>query len=128
MKDSCIAFKLLKRHGKPHVTYTKITYYLVFDLQLDMTTKAQYMAEGNLKDVPTYMIYSSVMSCVAVHIGFLMYSLNGLDILARDIINYFLESPQKEIIFFYAGNECKSNEDIVVVEICVLCGLKSSAL
>ena len=40
MNNSLIAFKLLERHGKPYVDYTKITCHLLLDLKLDMTIKS----------------------------------------------------------------------------------------
>ena len=108
--------------------YTEITCHLVFDLKLDMTRKARYVAGGHLTDVPTYMTYSSVVSRDTVRIGFLVAALNNLDILAGDIQNAFLEAPTKEKIFFYAGEEWKSDKDKAVIVVRALYGLKSSAL
>ena len=51
------------------------------------------------------MIYSSVVSRDNVQIGLLVAALNGLNILAGDIQNVFLEAPTKEKVFFYAGEE-----------------------
>ena len=59
---------------------------------------------------------------------FLIAALNVLDILADDIQNAFLEAPTEETIFFYAGDEWKSDKDKVVVVVRALYGLKSSAL
>ena len=61
------------------------------------------------------MIYSSVVSRDTVQIGLLVAALNGLNILAGDIQNVFLEAPTKEKVFFYAGEEWKSNKDRIVV-------------
>ena len=93
-----------------------------------MTKEAQYMAGGHVTNVPTHMTYTSVISCDTVRIGFLVAAFNGLDILAVDIKNSFLEAPTQEKIFFYDGNEWKYDKDRVVVVICTICGLKSSAL
>ena len=70
-----------------------------------MTRKAQYVECGNLMDVPTHMNYSSVMYCDTVRIGFLVASFNGLDIIAGDIQNAFLEAPTEDRILFYVGNK-----------------------
>jgi hypothetical protein len=128
MKNSCITFELKERGEKAPVGYTQITCHLVFDLKLDMKRKARYVAGGHLTDVSTYMTYSSVVSRDTVRIGFLMAALNNLDILAGDIQNAFLEAPTKEKIFFYAGDEWKSDKGKVVIVVRALYGLKSSAL
>ena len=128
MKNSRHAFKLLEKDAKAPVGFTEITCHLIFDLKLDMTCKARYVAGGHLTEVPTSMTYSSVVSRDTVRIGFLIAALNDLDILAGDIQNAFLEAPTKEKIFFYAGDEWKSDKDKVVVVVRALYGLKSSAL
>ena len=73
------------------------------------------------------MTYSSVNSCDTVHIGFLIVALN-LDILAGDTQNAFLEAPTKEKIFFYVGDEWKSDKGKVIIIVRALYGLKSSSL
>ena len=128
MKNSRVAFKLCEKGEKAPVGYTQITCHLVFDLKLNMTRKDCYVASGHLTDVPTYMTYSSVVSRDTVRIGFLMAALNNLDILAGDIQNAFLESPTKEKIYFYAGEEWKADQGKVVIVVRALYGLKSSAL
>ena len=128
MENSRVAFKLLPRGDSPPVGFTEITCHLIFDLKLDMTRKARYVAGGHLTDVPTSMTYSSVVSRDTVRIGFLIAALNDLDLLAGDIQNAFLSAPTKEKIFFYAGEEWKSDKDRVVVVVRALYGLKSSAL
>ena len=128
MKNSRVAFKLLEQGEKPPVGHKEITCHLIFDLKLDMTRKARYVAGGHLTDVPSSMTYSTVVSRDTVRIGFLVAALNDLDILAGDIQNAFLEAPTKEKIFFYAGDEWKADKDKVVVVVRALYGLKSSAL
>ena len=127
-KNSRVAFKLLERGQPPPVGFKEITCHLIFDLKLDMTRKARYVAGGHLTDVPTHMTYSSVVGRETVRIGMLMAALNGLELLAGDIQNAFLEAPTKENIFFYAGDEWKADEGRVVVVVRALYGLKSSAL
>ena len=57
-----------------------------------MTRKARYVAGGHLTQVPTHMTYSSVVSQETVRIGLLVAVLNGLELLAGDIQNAFLEA------------------------------------
>ena len=86
------------------------------------------MAGGHLTDEPTHMTYLSGMFHDTVRTGFLMAATNGLDILAGDIKNAFLEAPTQEKIFFYAGDEWKDDKGRFVVVISALYELKSNAL
>ena len=128
MKNSKVAFKLLSRGENAPPGYNEILCHLVFDVKLDMTRKARYVAGGHLTDVPANMTYSSVVSRNTVRIGFLAAALNDLDILAGDIQNAFLSAPTEEKIFFYAGDKWGADKDRVVVVVRALYGLKSSAL
>ena len=128
MKNSCFSFKLYEKEDKFPVGHIKITCHLIFDLKLDITRKARYVAGVHLTDVPTYMTYSSVVNCDIFCIGFLMAALKNLDILAGDIQNAFLEAPLKGNIFFYAGDKWKSDKYKVVFFVRSLYGLNSSAL
>ena len=115
MKNSRVDFKLCKKGEKAPVGHTKITCHKIFDLKIDMTKKARYVAGGHLTDVPTYMTYSSVVSRDTVCIGFLMASLDNLVILAIDIHNDLLEAPTKEKIFFCAGDEWRLIRKILLL-------------
>ena len=74
------------------------------------------------------MIYYSVVSLDTVRIGFLMTALKNLENLASDIQNAFLEAPTKENIFFFAGDEWKSEKEKFVIVVRSIYGIKSSAL
>ena len=128
MKNSRMAFKLLGTDEKPPVGFAEITCHLVFDVKMDLTRKARYVAGGHLTDPPSSMTYASVVSWDSVRIAFLIAALNDLNILAGDIQNAYLHAGTKEKLFFYAGDEWKSDKDKVVVIVRALYGLKSSAL
>ena len=128
MKNSRVDFKICEKVEKTLVGHTKITCRIIFDLKLDMTQKSQQVAVGQLTNASTYMYYSSVVSRDIAFIGFLIAALKNLDILARDIHNFFFESPTKQKIFFYAGDEWKADKDKVVIIVRELYGIKYSAL
>lgn len=128
MKNSRIAFQLLGREERAPVGFKQITCHLVFDVKMDLTRKARYVAGGHLTDPPSSMTYSSVVSRGSVRIAFLIAALNDLDILAGDIQNAYLHAPTKEKLYFYAGDEWKADKGRVVVIVRALYGLKSSAL
>ena len=83
MKNSRYTLKLCKKKdGKLLLSILTLidifTCHLIFDLKLDMTRKAQYVASGHITDVITYMTYSSAVSCDTVCIELLMGALNNL--------------------------------------------------
>ena len=128
IKNSKVAFKLLSRGENTLPGYNEILYHLVFNVKLNMTYKARYVASGHLIDVPANMTYSSVVSRDMVRIRFLDAALNDLDILAGDIQNAFLFALIEEKFFFYTGDKWGADKDCVVVVIRALYGLKSSTL
>ena len=62
MVNAKCAFKLLAQGDKPPPGYNEILCHLVFNVKLDMTQKARYVAGGHLTNVPANMTYSSVVS------------------------------------------------------------------
>lgn len=128
MKNSRIAFQRLGENEKPPVGFKEITCHLVFDVKMDLTRKARYVAGGHLTDPPSSLTYASVVSRDSVRIAFLVAALNNLNILAGDIQNAYLHAKTKEKLFFYAGDEWKADKDKVVLIVRALYGLKSSAL
>ena len=128
MKNSRIAFELLSRDDKPPPGYKKITCHMNFEIKMDLRRKARYVAGGHLTDPPSSMTYSTVVSRESVRIAFLVAALNGLNVLAGDIQNAYLNAPTEEKLFFYAGKEWKADEGRPVIIVRALYGLKSSAL
>ena len=86
--------------------YQEITCHMIFDVKMDFTRKARYVANGAMTEAPVGLCYSSVVSRDSVRIAFLVAALNGLDILACDIGNAYLNAPCREKIWFVAGLEC----------------------
>jgi hypothetical protein len=128
MTNSKIAFKLLDKDARPPPGSKEITCHLIFDIKLDGTYKARYVAGGHLTDPPTSMTYASVVSRESVRIAFLVAALNDLDILAGDIQNAYLNANTTEKVHFYAGPEWGCDEGRCIVIVRALYGLKSSAL
>ena len=128
MTNARIAFEVMPKDEKPPPGYKQITCHLVFDIKMDLTRKARYVAGGHLTDPPTSLTYASVVSRDSVRLGFLIAALNGLDILAGDVQNAYLNAETKEKVYFIAGNEWKANEGRTILIVRALYGLKSSAL
>ena len=77
---------------------------------MDLTRKARYVAGGHLTNPPLSMTYASVVSCDSVRLNFLIAALHDLYILAGDIHNAYSNAPKNEKVFFYAGDEWKSDQ------------------
>ena len=121
-----VAFKLLKDGEKMPSTFTKITCHLIFEVKFDLRMKARYVAGGHLMEPLSTITYSSVVSRESIQIGFLLSTLNGLDILAADIQNTYLNAPTEEKVWFRAGPKWGQHEGKPVLIVWALYGLKSS--
>ena len=115
------------RAGRQLVGYTEIKCHMVFDIKMDLTRKARLVAGGHMTDAPASLIYSSVVSRDSIRVAFLIAALNGLNILACDIGNAYLNAPCREKVWFLGGSEVGTEDK---VKVCVmtraLYGLKSS--
>ena len=130
LKNVIVAFKLLDEGDKPLPGSKEIPYHIIFDVKFDLTRKARLVAGGHRnKDVPAHTTYSTVASRESVRIGFLVAALNGLDILAGDIGNAYLNAPNREKIHVKCGPELfgPSNAGRYAVVVRALYGLKSAA-
>jgi hypothetical protein len=100
---------------------------MIFDIKCDLTRKARFVAGGHWTDTPTQLTYSSVVTRESVRIGFLLAALNGLDILAADIGNAYLQAPTREKVHTTASPEFgPSNVGRTVIVVRAMYGLKSS--
>jgi hypothetical protein len=61
--------------------------HIVFDVKMDFTRKARFVAGGHMTQPASSITYSSVVSRESARIAFLFAALNGLDVLACDIGN-----------------------------------------
>ena len=101
---------------------------MVFEIKMDFTQKARYVAGGNTTEPPAEATYSSVVSRESVRIGFLMAALNDLEIYAADVTNAYINADCREKIWTVAGPEFGATEQGSVMIIKkALYGLKSSS-
>ncbi len=80
--------------------------HIVFNVKMDFTRKACFVANGSTTETPVALCYSSVVSRDSIRIAFLIAALNDLDIFACDIGNAYLNARCKEKIWFKAEREC----------------------
>jgi hypothetical protein len=126
MKNNKSAFEV-RENGSVPPGYKKITCHMIFDIKMDFTRKARFVAGGHLTDPPKETVYSSVVSRESVRLFFLIAALNDLDILSCDVQNAYLNAGTKERNWFTAGLEFGLNnvgKPILIVK--ALYGLRSS--
>jgi hypothetical protein len=111
---------------KDMIGFQEIGCHIVFDIKMDFTRKARFCAGGHTTDTPAAMTYSSVVLRDSVRIGFMLAALNGLDVMACDLENAYLNAPCVEKIWFECGLECGSNKGKVCVIVRASYGLKSA--
>jgi len=127
MTNNAAAFKFLEPDETIPVGSTWIPCHMVFDVKVDLTRKAQYVAGGHWTDPPSQITYSTVVSRDSVPIAFLITAWNDIDILSADIGNAYLNAPTKELVHTTSGPEFGPNRvGQTVLIIRALYGLKSS--
>ena len=120
------AFKILEEGGKAPIGYKWIPCHMIFDVKMDFTRKARFVAGGHVTDPPTSITYSSVVSRDSVRIAFLIAALNDLEVLGADVGNAYLNAEMKEKVYTTAGKEFGKYAGRTVIIIRALYGLKSS--
>ncbi len=83
----------------------EIRCHVIFDVKMDFTRKARFVAGGHTTDTPESITYSSVVSRDSVRLAFLIAGLNDLDVLAGDVTNAYLNASCREKIWFEGGVE-----------------------
>ena len=79
-----------------YVGYKEIRCHWVFDIKMDLTRRAHFVARGHTTDTPMSMTYSSVVSQDSICIALMLTSLNDLEVLSCDISKAYINAPCKE--------------------------------
>ena len=108
------------------IGYQEIKCHVIFDVKMDFTRKARFVAGGHLTQTPEAITYSSVVSRDSIRLAFLIAGLNGLDVLAGDVTNAYLNAPCREKIWFEGKVETGPDKGKVLILTRALYGLKSS--
>ena len=78
------------------IGFQEIRCHIIFDIKMDFTRKARFVAGGHTTDTPGLLTYSSVVSRDSVRLAFLIAGLNDLDVLAGDVTNAYLNAKCRE--------------------------------
>jgi hypothetical protein len=126
MKNVLPAFKFIDDDVVPRF-YKHIDCHMIFDVNIDLTRKARFVAGGYQTDPPKVSTYLSIVSCDSIRIAFTLAALNDLDVLSADVQGSYLNAPTKEKVYTAAGLKLgigKVGCPVLIVR--ALCGLKSS--
>ena len=126
MKNVMPAFTFLEQDKKVPIGYQHIDCHMIFNVKMDFTRKARFVAGGHMTEAPASLTYSSVVSRESVRIAFTVAALNDLDVLVADIGNAYLNADCREKVYTIAGPEFGSNAGKHIVITRALYGLKSS--
>jgi hypothetical protein len=126
MKNVRPAFKVMDDGAKKPVGYKEIKCHMIFDVKMDFTRKARFVAGGHMTDPPSSITYSSVVSRESVRIAFTIAALNDLDVLSADIGNAYLNAPCREKCMTWTEEEFGAEKGRWSIIIRALYGLKSS--
>jgi hypothetical protein len=114
------------RAGKDLIGFTEIECHMIFDIKMDFSRKARFVAGGHMTAAPSSITYSSVVSRDSVRLAFVIAALNGLDVMMCDIGNAYLNAPCREKIWFKGGPETGDDQGKVLEMKRAIYGLKSS--
>ena len=124
--DESMTPEQLRQDKTAYVGFQEIACHMIFDVKMDLTRKARFVAGGHLTEPPASITYSSVVSRDSVRLAFLIAALNDLDIMACDVKNAYLNAACREKVWFVAGSEFGSRQGMIVKIVRALYGLKSS--
>ena len=109
------------------IGFQEICCPIIFDVKMNFTRKARFVAGGHTTDTPVSITYSSVVSRDSVRLAFLIAGLNDLDVLAGDVTNAYLNASCREKIWFEGGVETGEHRGKVLIVTHALYGHKSSS-
>ena len=110
------------------VVFQEIGCHLIFDVMMDFTRKARFVARGNTTEAPSSTTYSSVVSRDSVRLAFTIAALNGVDVMPCDLENTYLNAMCRKKIWFKGGTECGEDKGKVLIVVRELYGFKSAVL
>jgi len=100
-----VAFKILGDDENLPVGYTQSSGHIVFDVKMDFTRKARWVKDGHRTPDLEDSKYAGVVSRESVRIALTYAALHGIEVLAADIRNAYLQAPTSEKHFIICGEE-----------------------
>ena len=105
MANVKVAFEILDESQSIPIGWRKSSGHLVFDVKMDFTRKARWVKDGHKTPQPDNSTYAGVVSRESVRIALTYAALNGIDVVAADIKNAYLQAPSSEQHYIVCGAE-----------------------
>jgi hypothetical protein len=105
MGNVCVAFKILGPNAKAPPGWHKASGYIVFDVKMDFTWKAQWVKDGHKTPDSTTSSFARVVSHDRIHISLTYAALLGLPVIRANTRNAYLQAPSSEKHFIICGPE-----------------------
>ena len=93
MMNVGIAFEVLEDTDNMPVGWKLVTGHIIFDVKMDFTRKARWVLDGHKTAEPIISTYAGVVSRESVRIALTYAALNGVDVIAADIRNAYIQAP-----------------------------------
>ena len=77
--------------------------HLIFDVKMDFTRKARFVAGGHTTEAPSSITHYSVVSRDSVQLAFTIAALNGVDVMSCNLENTYLNAMCRKKIWFKGG-------------------------
>ena len=107
------------------VGFQEIGCHLIFDVKMDFTRKARFVAGGHTTEALSSITYSSVVSRDSFRLAFTIAALNGVDDFSCDLENAYLNAMCRKNIWFEGRTECGEDKGKVLIFVRALYDLKS---
>ena len=88
-----MAFDIKEKNTMIAQGHSYLDCHLIFDVKMNFTRKARFVANGSTTPITSASTYSGVVYREAVRISFAYAVLNDLYIMAADIQNSYLKAP-----------------------------------
>ena len=105
MKNVGVAFEVLDVGVQAPSGWSRVTGHIVWDVKMDLTRKARWVLDGHKTADVSYSTYAGVVSRESVRILMTYAALNGLDVVAADIRNAYLQAPSSRKDYIICGEE-----------------------
>jgi hypothetical protein len=105
MANVIVAFEILDTDKPILIGWKPSSGHLVFDVKMDFTRKACWVKDGHKTPTPIESNYAGVVSHESMRITLTYAALNGIDVMAADIKNAYLQTPLSEKHYVICGAE-----------------------
>ena len=126
MRNVSIDYEFMKPGEKPPADHAYLPGHMVFDVKMDFTRKARYVADEHLTPDLITSTYAGVVSRKSVRIALTYAALNDMEIMAADIKKAYLQAPTTEKHWTIAGPEWGFRKGTKMLVVRALYGIKSA--